>query len=93
MRPATGASTTVVTSPTSLPLQQNQAASLRGISSTCPIGMNDEACQMKGLYVPSAYDTSVSTRSQSSHMLEVEVDGQDDPIIGVSVDSVGGRQV
>ncbi|KAF5811622.1 putative beta-amylase transcription factor BES/BZR family [Helianthus annuus] len=95
VRPATGASTTVVTSSTSLPLQQNQVASLRGISSTCQIGMNDEACQMKGLYGPSssAYDTSASTHSQSSQMLGVEVDGQDDPIIGVSVDTVGGRQV
>ncbi|XP_076893313.1 beta-amylase 7-like isoform X1 [Bidens hawaiensis] len=95
VRPATGASTTVVTSSPSLPLQQNQVASHRGISSTCPIGMNDEACQMKGLYVPSSsgYDTSASARSQSSHMLGVEVDGHEDPIIGVSVDTVGGRQV
>ena len=51
---------------------------------------------MKGLYVPSsAYDVSSSGRSQSSHMLgvEVEVDGQDDPLIGVSVDTVSVRQV
>lgn len=95
VRPAAGASSTVATSSTSLPHQQNQAASLRGISSTCPIRMDNEACQMKGLFVPSssAYDVSSSARSQSSHILGVEVDGQDDPLIGVSVDTVGGRQV
>ena len=97
VRTAVGASSTVATSSTSLPLQQNQAASLRGISSACPIRMDNEACQMKGLYVPSssAYDVSSSGRSQSSHMLgvEVEVDGQDDPLIGVSVDTVSVRQV
>ncbi|KVH89109.1 hypothetical protein Ccrd_008910 [Cynara cardunculus var. scolymus] len=95
VRPPAGASSTLATSSTSLPLQQSQAASLRGISSACPIRMDDEACQMKGLFVPSssAYDVSSSSRSQSSHMLGVEVDGQDDPLIGVSVDTVGGRQV
>nr|XP_043619260.1 beta-amylase 7 isoform X2 [Erigeron canadensis]XP_043619261.1 beta-amylase 7 isoform X2 [Erigeron canadensis] len=93
MRPSAGASTTLVTSSTSLPLQQNQAISLRGISSACPIGIDDEACQMKSLYVPSStYDVSTSAPSQSSHMLGVEVNAQDDPLIGVSVDAVGGRQ-
>ncbi|CAH1447942.1 unnamed protein product [Lactuca virosa] len=90
VRPAAGVST----SSTSLPLQQNQAPSLRGISSACPIEMDNEACQMKGLFVPSsAYDVSSSGRSQSSHLLGVEVDGQDDQLIGVSVDTVAGRQV
>ncbi|GKE24558.1 beta-amylase 7, partial [Tanacetum coccineum] len=46
-RPAAGGSTTVLASLTSLPLQQNQAAFLRGISSASPIGIDDEACQMK----------------------------------------------
>lgn len=91
VRPVTGASTTMATSSTSLPLQQNQPPSLIGISS---MGIDNEACQMKGLFVPSSsgYDMSSSGRSQSSHMLGVEVDGQDDPLIGVSVDTVG-RQV
>lgn len=94
VRPAAGASTAVLTtSSTSLPLQHNQTASLRGISSSCPIGIDDDACQMKGLYVPaSSYDTPASARSQSS-LLGVEVDGQDDPLLGVSVDTVGVRQV
>ncbi|XP_071701296.1 beta-amylase 7-like isoform X2 [Rutidosis leptorrhynchoides] len=96
VRPAAGASTAVVTSSASLPLQQNQDASIRGISSASPIGMDDDACQMKGLFVHSSsstYDVSSSARSHSSHMLGVEVDGHDDHLIGVSVDAVAGRQV
>ncbi|PWA93190.1 beta-amylase 7 [Artemisia annua] len=94
-RPAAGGSTAVLTSPTSLPPQQNQAASLGGISSASQIRIDDEACQMKGLFVPSssAYDVSSSGRSQSPNMLGVEIDGHDDPLMGVSVDTIDARQV
>ena len=85
----------MLTPSTSVPPQQNQAASLRGISSACQIGIDDEACQMKGLFVPSssAYDVSSSGRSQSPNMLGVEIDGHDDPLMGVSVDTIDARQV
>nr|GEW76845.1 beta-amylase 7 [Tanacetum cinerariifolium] len=80
----------VLTSSTSLPLQQNEAASLKGISSACPIGIDEEACQMNGLFVPfsSAYDVSSGGRSESSNMLGVEIDGHDDTHMGVSVDTI-----
>ncbi|GKF64582.1 hypothetical protein Tco_0188030, partial [Tanacetum coccineum] len=39
------------------------------------------------------YDVSSSGRSQSSNMLGVEIDGHDDPLMGVSIDTIDARQV
>ncbi|KAI7743678.1 hypothetical protein M8C21_004126, partial [Ambrosia artemisiifolia] len=68
---------------------------IEDLCSGCGVRPVAGALTTAGLYGSSSspYDTSARTRSQSSHMMGVEVDAQDDPIIGVSVDTVGGRQV
>lgn len=94
-RPAGVASTTAVTSSSShVPLPQTPAASVRGISSGCQIAVEDDACQMNGLFVPSStpYDVS-SALSQASDMMGVGVNTQDDTLIGVSMETVRSRQV
>ncbi|PSS24299.1 Beta-amylase [Actinidia chinensis var. chinensis] len=96
-RPAGGTSATPLTSASShVPMQQNPSASLRGICSGNKSSAENNACHMKGVFVPtsSPYDVSSSSRSQMAAMVAAGGEGaQNYPLIAGSMDTVDNRQV
>lgn len=93
-RPAGGTTPTPAIAPSSshMPLPQTPPASLQGISSGYQNTVEYNACQMKGVFVPSSspYDIPSNVRAHTSAMVEEGGDTQNDPLIGGSVNN---RQV
>ncbi|KAM7511988.1 hypothetical protein LguiB_010863 [Lonicera macranthoides] len=93
-RTAGGTTSTPAVAPSSshMPPPQTPPASLQGISSGYQNMVEYNACQMKGVFVPSSspYDIPTNVGAHTSAMMEEEGDTQNDPLIGGSVDN---RQV
>ncbi|KMT20486.1 hypothetical protein BVRB_1g004730 isoform A [Beta vulgaris subsp. vulgaris] len=76
--------------------QQTQSATFKGV---CPGYQNSveyNACQIKGVFVPTAspYDVSSSSHSHASSTVGSRGEGTDNhPLIGSSVDAMGNKQV
>lgn len=78
-----------------MPSQQTPSASLKGVASGYRSPLEYNACPMKGVFmpVPSPYDLSSSSRSQTSMVGDGEEQRDDRPAIGGSVDTVDEKQV
>lgn len=75
--------------------QQTSPASLR-VSSGFQSSMEYDACNIKGLYVPStlSYDLSASARSQASSVVgDVIEHTESHPLVCTSMDIVDRKQV
>ncbi|KAK4371917.1 hypothetical protein RND71_007301 [Anisodus tanguticus] len=93
---AGGTPTTMVTSSSShIPTQHTPPASLKGMPSGFQNTADQSACQIKSVFVPtsSPYDSSSTTRSQTSAMVADGRDTQNDPFLVGSVDSIDKQVV
>lgn len=79
-----------------MPSQQAPSASLRGVAPGYrnPLEYNN-ACQMKGVFMPapSPFDLSSSSRSQTPMMGDGEAQRDNHPVIGASMNTVDEKQV
>ncbi|XP_020218687.1 beta-amylase 7 isoform X4 [Cajanus cajan] len=89
-----GGNSTIVTSSSHVASQQTPSASLRGVASGYRSPLEYNACQTKGVLMPtpSPYDLSSSSRSQTS-MGDGEAQRDNRPLIGGSMDNVDEKQI
>lgn len=75
--------------------QQTPSASLRGVASGYRSPLEYNACQTKGVFMPTPppYDLSSSSRSQTSMAGDGEAQRDNHPLIGGSMDNVDEKQV
>ena len=94
-RPAGGNSAVATSSSSHVPSQQTPSASIRGVASGYRSSLEYNACQMKGVFMPasSPYDLSSSSRSQTSLVGDGEIQRDNQPLIGGSMDTVNEKQV
>lgn len=93
--PAGGNSTVVTSSSSHVPSQQPPSVSLKGVASGYRSPLEYSACPSKGVFIPSPspYDLSSSSRSQTSMLGDGEVQRDNPPVIGGSIDTINETQV
>ncbi|KAL5143828.1 Beta-amylase 7 [Glycine soja] len=94
-KPAGGNSTIVTSSSSLAASQQTPSASLRGVASGYRSPLEYNACQTKGVFMPtpSPYDLSSSSRSQTSMVGDGEAQRDNRPLIAGSMDNADDKQI
>ncbi|CAL5192682.1 unnamed protein product [Lathyrus oleraceus] len=97
--PAGGNPAVVTSSSSHVPSQHPPSVSLKGVASGNRSPLEYNACPMKGVYIPSPspspspYDLSSSSRSQTSMLGDREVQRDNPPVIGGSINTINEKQI